>query len=186
MNDCGAVPKTSLKVELNDTIRNSKALETCMIRANSGTGPKVVMIPDGYAFSSMPTMLVNMTDVTLQINGIWEASTFYDQWPSANGTYPDGLVGGHKDLLDFLTFINGTNITIKGNGIVDGLGYEWWIREWNHMNKRGRPVLLNMNHIQTAEIGGIKWLNSPRFFMYLSDIDSFYIHDFEIRTDILK
>lgn len=89
-------------------------------------------------------------------------------------------------MLDFLTFVNGSNINIKGQGIVDGLGYDWWIREWNHMNKRGRPVLLQMNRIQTGEISGVKWLNSPRFFMYLSDIDSFYIHDFEIRTDILK
>jgi hypothetical protein len=86
-----------------------------------------------------------------------------------------------------LTFINGTNITIRGQGIVDGLGYGWWNREWNHqMNKRVRPRLLEMEHIQTGEITGVKWLNSPRFNLHLSDIDSFYIHDFEIRTDILK
>ena len=75
--DCGAIPKTSLKVELADTITNAKALETCIERANR-EGPKVVLIPHGYAFSSMPTSHANLTDVALQIDGIWEASPFID------------------------------------------------------------------------------------------------------------
>lgn len=185
--DCGAVPKTSLKVELEDTIANAKALETCIERANR-EGPKVVLIPHGYAFSSMPTMHSNLADITLQIDGVWEASPFYEQWPVLNDSLKtaDGMLGGANNMLDFLTFVNSTNLTIRGQGIVDGLGYEWWVRDWYHMNKNGRPVLLQMIRVQTAEITGVKWLNSPRFFMHLSDIDSFYIHDFEIRTDILK
>lgn len=49
-----------------------------------------------------------------------EASTFYDDWPVDRNT-----------VLSFLRFDNCTNINIQGDGIVDGLGYEWWVREWN-------------------------------------------------------
>lgn len=77
-------------------------------------------------------------------------------------------------------------MTIKGEGIVDGLGYEWWLREWNKKNKNGRPLLLQMQRVVLAEITGVKWLNSPRFYMHFDDVDSFYVHDLEIRTDVLR
>jgi hypothetical protein len=40
--------------------------------------------------------------------------------------------------------------------------------------------------VQTTEITGVKWLNSPNWNMELDDIDSAYIHDLEIRVDILR
>lgn len=75
--DCGAIPKTSLKVNLNDTLTNAQALETCIKKA-SKEGPKKVVVPKGYAFSSMATHHTNLTDVVLQIDGVWEASPFID------------------------------------------------------------------------------------------------------------
>lgn len=77
-------------------------------------------------------------------------------------------------------------MTIKGEGIVDGLGYDWWVREWSGKYKNSNPRLLQMYQVQTGEITGVKWLNSPRFNIHLQDIDSFYVHDFEIRTDVLR
>lgn len=85
-----------------------------------------------------------------------------------------------------MTFSDCTNLTIKGEGTVDGLGYDWWVREWNHHNKFARPCNLKFNRVQTAEITGVTWLNPPFWNMDLTDIDSVYIHDFEIRTDILR
>jgi len=48
MHDCGAVPKTSLKVEVNDTVTNAKALLDCLYKANETMG--TVVIPKGWAF----------------------------------------------------------------------------------------------------------------------------------------
>lgn len=134
----------------------------------------------------MPTSHANLTDVTLQIDGIWEASPFYQSWPKlGQNTILDSLNGG-ADYLDFLTFSNCTNLSIEGEGIVDGLGYDWWTRTWEHKDKNKAPRLLQWYQVQTGEISGVKWLNSPRFFIHLQDIDSVYVHDFEIRTDVLR
>jgi len=62
--------------------------------------------------------------------------------------------------MDFLTFEDSIGLNIVGDGIVDGLGYDWWVREWEHKNN-GRPHLLRYNRVQYSEISGIKWLNSP-------------------------
>lgn len=102
-----------------------------------------------------------------------------------NSTHKD-VYSGANSAQDFFTFEDSTNLTIRGNGIVDGLGYEWWVREWEHKNKNGRPFLFQLTRVQTGEVSGVKWLNSPRFYMKLTDVDSFYIHDFEIRTDVLR
>jgi len=46
--------------------------------------------------------------------------------------------------------------------------------------------MLAYTAVKYSEISGVKFLNSPRFFMQIYDIDSVYIHDMEIITDILK
>jgi len=47
-------------------------------------------------------------------------------------------------------------------------------------------MLLKYVGVQTTEISGIKWLNSPFWTMSLTDMDSAFVHDLEIRVDILK
>ena len=77
-------------------------------------------------------------------------------------------------------------ININGSGTIEGQGYDWWVREWAHQNPHGRPDLLRYNRVQTGEIQGVSFRNSPSFHIHLIDIDSFYLHDFEIFVDILK
>jgi len=152
---------------------------TCLEKAsqNNGSDPKTVLIPKGYAFSSMAMNAKNLTGVTLQIDGIWETSPYNEQWPRYEGS---------TDVLDFLTFTDCTDLTIKGEGTVDGLGYDWWVREWVRKNPGGRPQNLKFIRVQTAEIAGVTWLNPPFWNMELRDIDSVYVHDFEYRVDILR
>jgi len=57
------------------------------------------------------------------------------------------LYEGSNDILDFLTFTDCTGLTIKGEGTVDGLGYEWWIREWDQKNPHGRPLNLKFKRV---------------------------------------
>jgi hypothetical protein len=33
---------------------------------------------------------------------------------------------------NFIDIQQSTNFNINGVGIVEGQGYEWWVREWNH------------------------------------------------------
>jgi len=69
-----------------------------------------------------------------------------------------------------LRFTDCFDLTIKGEGIVDGLGYDWWIREWDQKNKHGRPLNLKFEGIQNAEIAGVTWLNPAFWNMDLHDM----------------
>jgi len=66
---------------------------------------------------------------------------------------------------------------------VDGQGFMWWLRDYINMNPAQRPLLFTIETCRNVEITGIRWVNSPRFFMHHEDIDNFYYHDFEIYTD---
>lgn len=54
-----------------------------------------------------------------------------------------------------LEFYDCNGLTIKGTGLVDGLGYDWWVREWLRQNTKGRPNLLLFQRVQNAEITGV-------------------------------
>jgi len=51
----------------------------------------------------------------------------------------NGKKGYYKE---FLMFEGCNNLVINGKGEVNGLGYDWWIREWKNKNKAKRPNLL--------------------------------------------
>jgi polygalacturonase len=93
---------------------------------------------------------------------------------------------GDKNALDFITFENCKWINVIGHGVVDGLGYEWWAREWKNENPIGRPKLLKFKGVQNAEIKNVTWLNSPFWTIDLEDVDNVRVHDFKIHTSILK
>ena len=43
-----------------------------------------------------------------------------------------------------------------------------------------------MERVKNCIIEGVKFKNSPRFHMYLIDVDSFLIQDLEIRVDVFE
>jgi hypothetical protein len=45
--------------------------------------------------------------------------------------------------------------------MVDGLGYDWWVREWKVQNPHGRPQLMRWQSVQNAEITGVEFRNAP-------------------------
>jgi len=92
----------------------------------------------------------------------------------------------NKSWADFMVFEYCEMLNIKGNGKIDGLGYDWWVRDWNKENPHKRPLMIRFNQVQTSEITGVKLINSPRFYLKLADIDSVWIHDMEIITSAFK
>lgn len=91
----------------------------------------------------MPVDLYNLSNVTLKIDGTWMPSPYWEQWP----LYSDG-----SKVLPLFQVNDSENFNIEGEGVVEGQGYDWWVREWNHQNKHGRPDLLRFNRVQTSEI----------------------------------
>lgn len=88
--------------------------------------------------------------------------------------------------MDFLTFRDCQNITITGEGTVDGLGYEWWAREWSSGVERGRPNLLEFERVRNSTVTNLTWLNSPQRHLNLFDVDDITIQNMEIFVSMLK
>lgn len=59
----------------------------------------------------------------------------------------------------------------------------WWAREFVSQNHHGRPRLLFMEWANNTEVTGVKWLNAPHFNLELKDMDTLWVHDFEIFAD---
>ena len=85
-----------------------------------------------------------------------------------------------------MSFLDSSNLTIKVEGIVDGLGYDWWLRDLDGGNPNGRPTLVEFQRAQKIEICCVKFLNSPKTTIDIKDADDVLVHDIDIRTDILK
>jgi polygalacturonase len=77
-----------------------------------------------------------------------------------------------------------SDFSISGKGLVDGQGYNWWMRVLTKQNKGRRPILLNIEKSTNGYIGGIKWQNSPFYHINLDDVDRFLIENFEIYVDV--
>jgi len=60
------------------------------------------------------------------------------------------------------------------------------MREYVQKNYGGRPHLLHMERVRNVRITGVRWINSPCFHLLLTDIDNFYIADFEIYVDVFE
>lgn len=126
--------------------------------------------------STFGVLVEGMKNVTLIIDGTLEASKHFKQWPfdSENVT------------INFIEARDSENFNVRGKGTVEGNGYEWWVREWAGQNGMRRPCLLQFIRVQTSEITGVTFRNSPMFSVKVQDVDSVYIHDLEIFNDIWK
>jgi len=105
-------------------------------------------------------------------------STDNTNWPN------DGT--GHNSALDFWYIEDSSNLHIRGEGMIDGQGYWWWMREYIVANKHGRPHMLSMRRVQYCIIEGLKFINSPRYHLSLIDVDSFLIQDIDIKVDVFE
>ena len=46
------------------------------------------------------------------------------------------------DIEEFITIDDSSNIKFSGTGLIDGQGFDWWVREWQQTNILGRPKIL--------------------------------------------
>ena len=70
--------------------------------------------------------------------------------------------------------------------MIDGLGFDWWEREWAQKNPNGRPHLIYFVRVQNSEVSGVTFLNSPMYTLKMDDVDSVYAHDQEIKINIMR
>ena len=159
---------------------NAQALNDALIAANWTTieEDREVYIPWNNTFHMMPIKLDYMRNVTLTIDGTVKVSKRQNNWPR----YRNG--GGKLKLREFWEFDEAHDLTIQGNGTVDGQGYMWWMREYIGTNPlSSRPDLVRINGATNLEVSGVKFKDSPHFHVHVEDFDGLYFHDFEIEVN---
>ena len=131
----------------------------------------------------MPFTVEHLQDVKIVLNGDVYASENWEEWPSQIPT-PTSCDLTHTKM-DFWTFVDSTNISISGKGMMDGRGFMWWQREWLRLeDKKGqRPVLIKYLRCFHIELQGILVKNSPYYHIVPFDSQYGYIHDLEIFVD---
>lgn len=98
---------------------NSEALNKAVLAANSSDSDRVVLFPVGNVFYMMPSFFENLFDITFQVEGEVRLSEDHENWPN------DG-----QSCNDFWHIVDSKNITLRGNGVINGQGYWWWMREY--------------------------------------------------------
>jgi hypothetical protein len=97
---------------------NGKAIFQAINAANNGLDRTVIIDgTGGKIYTMVPAgSYNNLINVTIQIDGrvnAWEGDI--KKWPQSSG--------GSTSMFQIF---NSENLTIRGNGIVDGIGYNWW------------------------------------------------------------
>ena len=136
---------------------NANAFNEALVAANFTADDRVVYVPANMTFHTMPIYANYLRNVTIRIDGTIKFSKRHREWSMRS----------ESAYHDCIQFKDGENIRIVGNGTIDGQGYMWWVREWLSLNKHKRPVLLKMQRVRNIEITGVRWLNSPRFNIWL-------------------
>ena len=118
IDDFGTKPNDT---SFDAAVINGKAILSAINAANNGWDRTVVI--DGHG-GKIYTMVpagsnANLINVTIQIDGRVNA------WEGDESTWPQTSQGRS---ISMFSISNTQNLTIKGNGIIDGFGYDWW---WN-------------------------------------------------------
>jgi len=159
---------------------NTDAFRSALL-AVAGGGE--VVVPASKIFQTAP---VNLTsNVVLRVEGTMRAVEDKSKFPVV-GILPhvghDYETNGQSRFHPFVYAVGGSNITIKGKGIIDGAGAFWWgkaSRQENH--GIGRPHLLELQNVSGVEVTGVTLLNSAFWTFHPVYCKDVHIHHMEIQ-----
>ncbi|MGA2787903.1 MAG: glycoside hydrolase family 28 protein [Verrucomicrobiota bacterium] len=163
-----------------DTAAIQAALDACG-KAGGGT----VHFTAG-TYLSQPITVHTKTTVFLEAGATLLASPTQSVFFKGGGNW---LAAKSSD--NFVPFISGknlTDITITGQGTIDGNGANWWgpAREFRTKNPSGpalpRPDLVVFDHCTNVHLTGVKLINSPRAHLMLTDCEAVVIEGVTVRS----
>lgn len=144
---------------------NSESFRLALSVANSSED-RTVIIPAGNEYYLYGVSSTDLFDITIQLDGKLTFSDDITSWPSQ----PVGQ----------FEFYNSHRITVKGKGIVDGLGLAWWRSAYRGGD---RPVMFYFNLATYITFEDVYLLNSPKFSINFKDCAHILIHDITIFID---
>jgi len=147
------IPARALTVSITDfgalpdgATDNARAIQKA-IKSVSGKGG-CVTIPAGV-FLSGPIQLASHVELRLEKSATLRLLPFSKSYPQANGR-----------CVSFITAQNCTDITISGEGAIDGQGAPWWpAARANQITSR--PQLIALDECERVLFENFKTLNPP-------------------------
>jgi polygalacturonase len=149
-----------------DTVALQRALDACGA-AGSGT----VLLPPG-TYLSQPLVMRTKTTLRLEKGAMLKATDD-----------PADYARGRRGLYNhFLTGDDLEDITIEGEGIIDGSGERWWIPAEEARQKQSgytlpRPNLIVLTRVKNVVVRGVTIQNSPKFHFVPTECDDVLITD---------
>eukprot|EP00698_Gefionella_okellyi_P003151 TRINITY_DN12947_c0_g1_i1.p1 TRINITY_DN12947_c0_g1~~TRINITY_DN12947_c0_g1_i1.p1 ORF type:complete len:467 (-),score=99.21 TRINITY_DN12947_c0_g1_i1:98-1498(-) len=153
----------------DSAFKNSAAFLAAFSAANKGSD-RTVLVPAGKTYTLMPILLVGMQSVTFQLEGTILASLNISAWPLDSGN-------GYADLIKFQS---SKGISIIGSGLINGRGYEWWLKTILNELKHDRPKLLSMFQCVDIYMDGIRAQDAPMFHFPWSDVRNVTVKNIDI------
>jgi polygalacturonase len=163
-----------------DTAAIQKALDECG-QAGGGT----VRFPAG-TYLSQPITLHSKTTLLLEQGATLKATDEPKDYLPASVTWEDILQGRSKG--PFANLINGKNlvdVTITGQGTIDGSGARWWAPAEEARRKvpgytLPRPNLIRIIGCKGLKVTGVTLQNSPKFHLVPDDCEDVLIENVTI------
>jgi len=109
IDDFGAIPNDP---SYDAAIKNGKAFNLALIAANKSSSDRTVLIEGGKLYGMLPAGdLTRLINVTIQLDGK------LNSWDEDHSKYPTDQNG---NVLNFISLSDSENLTIKGNGAIEG------------------------------------------------------------------
>lgn len=118
------------------------------------------------------------TTIYLEAGAILAASGDKAKYPVIDESMVPGFVRGTRRGILFS--LDAKNVTIKGEGTIDGRGYNWWDLWDKGENDERRPRTIQFINTDNVTIEGIRIINSPCWTVHPIHCNNVTIHNISI------
>ncbi|MBU8919385.1 glycoside hydrolase family 28 protein [Bacillus sp. FJAT-29953] len=156
-----------------NTTAISFAIEACA-KAGGGT----VYVPAGR-FLTGAVILRSNVHLYLEAGSILMFSPDETDYPVVNSRWE----GVKRQVYASCIYAeNSENISVTGNGTLDGSGHFWWSLFRKKENQFPRPKLIGFDHCKNVLISGVKLMNSPSWTVHPLCCEDVTIHNIRIQN----
>ncbi len=163
------------KLIIGDGVTDNTAILQKMLDDIRETGG-VVRIPAGRYITGSLRIYSNTT-IHLEAGATLMASDDKDKYPVITEEMVPGFVRGTRQGILFA--LDAENITVRGEGTIDGRGYNWWGKG---ENDEKRPRTIQFINVKRVTIEGINIVNSPCWTVHPIHCDNVTIHNISIKN----
>ena len=155
------------KIKLDDftedaALNNGQIIQDCLMDLNYGDN-LVLLYNETVYYQPFYQYIDNVINISFTIDGNIYLSNNTELWP----------MDYKNHFIHAFSFRNSSNVSIKGNGVINGQGYIWWKKFKDNLITRHRPTIIYFSVSSSILIEGITIIDSPRFNIYVENSMNF-------------